>query len=366
MQRRIIGFTVLLLVVAMHSAVHATEGTCTITHATSANNLNLTFAIPVVNGLVMPVSFDEASGTFSMSRDAWSSQFGANGATFATGFGPDGFLILGPGTVTGTIDAGGNVVLPDFALAFATDFCPPRSPDYPLSPNLTTEAQFLEVTGQTFSTTGVPLDFSTGSLTLEGQDVIPSACGAPGALLSGLRLTCTLSPIPNQASLPPAPTLAATGGKAIIGKPLPTTPPTKPVKGDVLTLKTKLEGWVAPPVDFGRDVHVNLATGDGTVVLLHVPAGKLQTKGKKAFVKDTDGTSIVVVTGHEANDTVSAAFGGTVTFISGKKGIVLKVRVLGLDLQGVTGPLTLAVAVGPRSATVAVNANGTGKVRKIK
>src|SRR5882672_2133043 len=163
MQRRIIGLAVLLLVVSMHSAVHATDATCTVTRAISTNSLNLPFNIPSPVGLVLPVTFDEAAGTFSMSREPWSTQYGTNGAEFATVGSVRGFLIMEPGTVTGTIDAGGNITLPAFGIAFATDFCLPRSPDYPLSPNLLTGTQFLRVTGQSFAVTGVPLDFTTGS-----------------------------------------------------------------------------------------------------------------------------------------------------------------------------------------------------------
>jgi hypothetical protein len=366
MKRTRLGLSVLLLLVFLHAPARATDGTCIVPRAISSNNLNLPFNITSAVGLAMPVSFDEAAGTFSMSRDVWSTNYGAGGASFNTVGGVLGFLIMNAGTTTGTIDAGGNIILPDFPIAFATDFCKPRSPDYPLSPALSTGTQFLEVTGQTFAVTGVALNFSTGSLTIEGQDVIPSACGAPGALLSGVRLTCTLTPIPNQAALPPAAPLAATTGKAAVGKPLPTEPANKPAKAGVLTLKTKLEGWPSPLDVAGNDVHVSVAVGDETVVLLHVPAGKFITKGKKSTVKDKDGTSIVVVMGHASNDTVSAAFGGVITFVSGRRGVTLKLKVLGLDLTGLTGATTVTVAVGSRSATAGVTTNGTGKVRKVK
>src|SRR5262249_14687937 len=102
------------------------------------------------------------------------------------------------------IDAAGNVTLPGFAMAFATDFCLPRSPDYPLVPDLTTGLQFRFVTGQVFPLEGVALDFTTGTLTLNGQDVIPAACGAPGPLLSGPAAPRPAGAIPRPAE-PPAP-----------------------------------------------------------------------------------------------------------------------------------------------------------------
>jgi len=354
-----------LALVLLAGPARASEGTCTVTSAISSNNLNLPFPIPVANGLVMPVEFDASSGAFSMKRDAWSTQFGSGGAQFDTGFGPSGFLIMSPGTVTGTIDAAGNVTLPGFAMAFATDFCPPRSPDYPILPDLATGRQFRFVTGQVFPLEGVALDFTTGTLTLEGQDVIPGACGAPGALLSGLRLTCTLAPIPDRTQLPPPPTLASLGGKAKIGKPLPSAPPKKPDKGDVLTLKTRLAGWPTSPDLASEDVYARLADGNGDLALLRIPAGKFRTKGKRSQVRDKDGSAIQVVTGHKESDAVSAGFGGMITLVTGKSGTALKLRVQGLDLGRLSGSASVTIAVGPHSATAAVSVAGSGKSRRL-
>ena len=355
-----------LALVLLAGPARASEGTCTVTSAISTNSSNLPFAVPVANGLVMPVEFDAPSGTFSMKRDAWSAQFGSGGAQFDTGFGPSGFLIMSPGTVNGTIDAVGNVTLPGFAMAFATDFCLPRSPDYPIVPDLATGRQFRFVTGQVFPIEGVALDFMTGTLTLEGQDVIPAACGAPGALLSGLRLTCTLAPIPDRTQLPPPPTLASLGGKARIGKPLPSTPPKKPDKGDVLTLKTRLAGWPTPLDLASEDAYARLADVSGDLVLLRIPAGKFQTRGKRSRVADTDGSAIQILTGHKESDAVSAAFGGMITLANDKGGTTLKLRVQGLDLGRLSGSASVTIAVGPHSATAAVTVQGSGKSRRLQ
>jgi len=354
-----------LALVLLAGPARASEGTCTVTSAISSNNLNLPFPIPVANGLVMPVEFDAASGTFSMKRDAWSAQFGSGGAQFDTGFGPSGFLIMSPGTVNGTIDAAGNVTLPGFAMAFATDFCLPRSPDYPIVPDLATGQQFRFVTGQAFPLEGIALDFTTGTLTLEGQDVIASACGAPGALLSGLRLTCTLAPIPDRTQLPAPPTLAKLGGKAKIGKPLPSTPPKKPDKGDVLTLKTRLAGWLTPLDLASEDAYARVTDASGDLVLLRIPAGKFQTRGKRSRVADTDGSVIQILTGHKESDAVSAAFGGMITLANDKGGTALKLRVQGLDLGRLSGSASVTIAVGPHSATAAVSVAGSGKSRRL-
>jgi hypothetical protein len=357
----------LILVAASGARAHAASGTCTITNLVSINDLNLPFDVPNANGVAMPVEFDEASGTFSMSRDVWASQFGATGVAFLVGFGSvQGYIVMSAGTFAGTIDAAGNVTLPGFPMAFATDFCPPRSPDYPMAPDLATATQFVTNAGRVFRLHGDPLDFATGTLHLVGEDTIPAACGAPGAILTGVDLTCTLAPVPDRTKLPPAPALAKVSGKARIGAPLPATPPARPDKGDVLTLRAQLADWTAP-VDFaGQDVYVRLGSGDTDVVLLRVPAGRFQAKGKKVSVHDADGTAIVVAAGHKKTDAVSAAFGGTITVTSGRKRATAKLSVLGLDLGTLSGPATLTLAVGPRSASADVTVRGSGKSRKFR
>jgi len=366
MRTRSVWLAALLLIGASTRTARAVQGTCTITKLVSINDLDLPFAVPIAEGLAMPVEFDEASGTFAMKRDAWSAQF-PSGAAFLVGFGSvQGFIVMSAGEVPGTIDAGGNVTLPHFAMAFATDFCPPRSPDYPMTPDVMTGTQFRTNIGRVFRLHGDPLDFATGGVRLVGEDVIPGACGAPSGILSGVDLTCTLAPIPDRTKLPPAPRLSRTGGKTRIGDPLPAAPPNKPDKGDILAVKTQLADWKAP-IDFvGQDVYVRLAGADeADVVLLRVPAGKFQAKGKKFVVRDVDGTAIEVAIGHKKSAAVSAAFGGTITVVSGKKGATVKLSIVGLDLGGLSGPATLTLAVGPRSATDDVIVQGSGGSRKI-
>lgn len=354
---------VMLLGVAAAPVAYATMGTCTITRIISTTNLGLSFpTITAATGLAMPVEFDAAAGTFSMSRDAWANQFGPAGAVFATGFGPNGFLIMPPGAVTGTIDAAGNITLPNFASAFATDFCPPRSPDYPISPDLTTGLQFGFVSGAVSPQRGVPIEFTTGQVTLEGLDLIPDACGAGAAILSGFRVICVLSPIPDQAALPPAPSLALRGGIKI-GKPLPATPPPRPDKGDILTLGGLLADWPRG-VDPAEDLYVR----SGDLLLLRVPAGRLQplAGGTKLKVVDTDGTAITVLTGRKKNATVESAPGGTIQFKRARAGWKLKLRVQGLDLAALTPAGEMTIASGPYSGTDDVTVAGSGRRRKIR
>jgi hypothetical protein len=357
--KRVLGLGLALALAGGGARVaRATEATCVVGSATSINNLDLPFAIPVATGIAMPVEFDEQHGTFSMKRDAWSTAFGASGAEFETGFGPQGFLIMSPGTVTGTIDAAGTVTLPGFAMAFATNFCPPRSPDYPIVADLSTGTQLRFATGQVFQLQGVPLDFASGTLTIEGEDVIPSACGAPGAILSGLRLTCTLSPVPDKSKLPPPLALTKLAGKGKIGKPLPSTPPTKPDKGDVLSLGARLVNAAAPLDVAGHDVFLVISAGATDVVVVRVPAGSFKSSGKRATA---GGSAIQLVKGHKTSGAVAAAPGGTITFVTGKKGTDVKAKVQGLDLSAVSGSATFTLAVGPWSAAATGTVRGNGK-----
>jgi len=148
-------------------------------------------------------------------------------------------------------------------------------------------------------------------------------------------------------------------------RPLPSAPPKKPDKGDVLTLKTRLAGWPTPPDLASEDVYARLADGNGALALLRIPAGKFATKGKHSRVRDKDGSAIQVVTGHKESGAVSAGFGGTMTFASNKGGTALKLRVQGLDLGRLSGSASVTIAVGPHSATAPVTVRGSGKSRRL-
>jgi hypothetical protein len=378
MKRLTLALGTLLLAVSVPCSASAASGTCTITQAlVRVLSLTLDFSSSTPNGLQMPVTFDESTGTLTMARDAWANQFGTGGLSFDTGFGPHGFLIMGPGTVSGTIDAAGNVTLPDFALAFATDFCPPRSPDYPLLPSLTTGIQLWTLSGQTYASQGTPLDFGTGMLTVQGFDIIPSACGAPYPLLTGLVMTCQLNPIPDKSKLPPAPELTKLTGLARIGKPLPSTPPSKPDPGDVLTFKAQLQPGVAKLDFVNKNVFLRVSNATDDVAIVRVTAGKFTTKGKGFQVvdrppnksgTDPDGTVIEVVKGQKENGpTVMSATAGSIRVTPGRKGaLVLQVQVQGLDLGALTGTGTVTVAVGPYAVTAPITVTGSGKRRHLR
>jgi len=367
-----------VLLAALPAVARATSGTCTIgSFFTIIDNIAVgPFPVSVATGVAMPVEFDETNGAFSVKRDAWSSAFGATGAAFLT-VGIHSFIIMFPGTVNGTIDRVGTVPLPNFVSVFATAYQEPP-PRYTVAPNLTTGLQFATVGGTLYAHQGVKLDTSTGDITLEGVDVIGAAVGTPGATLSGYRFTCRLSPIPNLANLPAsaggghgsaaAPSLAHPKGKGRIGKPLPSTPPAKPDKGDVLVLKTQVDPGGATLDLAGQDFFLRLGP-----LTLHVAKGNFKKSGSVFRVvdnppdksgKDSDGTIIEAIAGQKTNGAVSSALGGTISLTEGKKATVLALHVQGLDLSGLSGTATLTVAVGPYSASKDVTVRGGGKSRK--
>ena len=361
-------------------AIAATSGTCTITSvaASIAGGGPGSLLLPPVTsatGLAMPVTFDETTGAFSMSRDAWASTFGSGGAEEPTGFGSgsDYFLIMAPGTITGTLDSGGNVVLPGFGFTFATDVCQPPNNSYPLLADLDSGLQFLTLGLTPVEAHGTALDFATGSVTLMGADVIPAPC-LTSPLVSAMTLICTLSPIPDKTKLPPPPALTKLTGLAKIGKPLPPTQPSTPDKGDVMRLGGKLAPGAAK-LDFTVDVFIRIADASGNdLVLVEVPAGKLTPKGKGFQVvdrppgkngTDPDGIVIQVLVGQKANGTVTSATAGTIRFTVSKKGIQIKGLLQGLDLSALSKSGTATVAVGPYAMTAPFTVHGAGKSRRI-
>jgi len=377
----------------------ATPGTCTISQFVNANpSLGLDFPVPVANGVQMPVDIDEASGKFSMSGSAWEARFGpkycsfttsqacatdadcqppacptcnppggdaaevcASGAEFLTVGTVHGFIVLDPGTTTGTIDASGTITLQHFVETLLTDFEKPLRPLTDM-PTISTTLTQTTLGGVVYTMRGVPLDFTTGDVTLAGTGILQNAPGSNGPTVSGVVMGCRLSPIPDRTKLPAAATLKVASGKAKIGGPVAAND-----KGDVLSLKLALaEGGVAIDPTAG-DLFVRIAAGTQEIALLLVPAGKLQAKGKKKLVAtDTDGTTIEVLTGHKQSGDVSSAFGGSLTIVKGKKAEALKGTVQGLDLAALTGSATVTVVVDGAEASKTVTVKGSGSTRKFK
>jgi len=397
---------ILALVLTTPALARAATGTCTVTRFiinVPSQGDELQFGVPVANGVAMPIEFDEASGAFSMSRDAWATRFGtpycsftntqacsalnadaecrppacpncndpagdqaevcAIGASFLTVGTVHGFIVMPPGTSTGSIDASGHVTLPRFQETFLTDF---EKPLTPLSHELTVATGMRQTPlGQAvYVSEGAALNFQTGELTLSGAGVLQGAPGA-GTTVTGFKLTCTLAPIPDAASLPRAPTIVATG-KAKTGD---------AAKGDTLTLKVKLVPGAAGLPRATEDLLLRLAPKatpgcgpDDKCVVILVPAGKLTAKGKKLSAVEpvgdpaSDGTSIRAFRGHKKD----AAVGGKLTLVGGKKAGTLTLKLGGLDLSAFMGAAaaeaTVTVTSGPQNATDAVTAT-KGKIR---
>jgi hypothetical protein len=348
---------ILLTAISAPGVAMATSGTCTITNIAShiAGGGPGVLDLPPVSraaGIALPVTFDEANGTFSLTRDVWASTFGPTGAEAPTGFGPgsDYFLIMTPGTVTGTIDAGGNITLPGFPFTFSTDVCEPPKNTYGLTTTLETGLQILTLGPTPVEVHGTALDFSTGSVELFGAGVIPAPC-LTSPLVSGINLTCTLSPIPDRSKLPAAPKVTKVTGVGKLGKPLPATQPSKPDKGDVLTLNGVLTPGGAK-LDFTSTVIIRVTDSAGTdLIFVEVPTGTLARKGKAYVVNDPGGSVLTVLIGQKSNGPVSSTTGGTVRFTQVKKTVKLAAKLQGLDLSGLNKTGQATIAVGPYTLT---------------
>jgi hypothetical protein len=348
---------ILLMAISAPGVAMATSGTCTITNIAShiaAGGPGILDLPPVSRaaGIALPVEFDEASGTFSLTRDVWASTFGPAGAEAPTGFGPgsDYFIIMTPGTVTGTIDSGGNITLPGFPFTFSTDVCEPPKNTYGLTTNMESGLQILTLGPTPVEVQGKVLDFSTGSVELFGASVIPAPC-LTSPLVSGINITCTLSPIPNQSKLPAAAKMTKVTGVGKLGKPLPATQPSKPDKGDLLTLNGVLTPGGAK-LDFTSTVIIRVADSAGTdLVFVEVPAGQLAHKGKAYVVNDPKGSVLTVLIGQKSNGPVSSTTGGTVRFTQTKKTVKLAAKLQGLDLSALNKTAQTTIAVGPYTLT---------------
>jgi hypothetical protein len=293
--------------------------------------------------LVLPVDVDEAAGTLTVRREGLGVQ------RVNTQGGPVDVTMGGP-PVTGTIDAAGNVRLPGFDVN--TKFA--GIIDLPTNPTLSTGRQSRTLRGVERPTRGVPLDFSTGLVTLEGADIVPSAPIVESPVISGLRLTCRLEPIPSPAALPSPATLALKGA-ARVGN---------PATGDTLSLQARVVG---PPPDFrNEDVFVELGDAAGApLAMVLVRAGGLKGKGKRLSARDRDGETVRVLAGRKVVGDEPVVGGGTLVAAVKKAGATVKVKVKGLDLAALPAEVTATVTVGATVATARVPVRGSGKKRKL-
>jgi hypothetical protein len=378
---------------ALPRVATATTGTCTITQMFQTNPypLGFDFAVPAGIGVAMPVEFDEAAGTFSMSRDTWFATFGAEGAAFVTIGGVHGFMRMMPGTSSGTIDASGEITLPDFPIENSTDFVSPE-PHLPVEGiGISTGAVVRSISVVSRASVGVPLDFDTGEVVLSGLGFIMDAPGTSGTNIAGVRFACTMSPIPNKTALRAGASLEKVRGKAKVSK--------KTLedggKADLLSLRGTLVPGPQPiTLDGSQDLVLGVSVAGVDVTTVYVRGGRFTKKGKKLVVTrdDTckikkgamqgvckdDGTttcesfrdcsddpSLQILSGQKRvldlnNTLVAAQLGGTLTVVPAKGGAAtLTVKLQGLDLSTLTGKTDVSVAVGAASAGARVTTSGS-------
>jgi hypothetical protein len=222
---------------------------------------------------------------------------------------------------------------------------------------LTTGISALFVGGRDYVAEGAALDFTTGTLTLAGHGVVADAPLAGQPVTTGLSLTCTLDPIPTQANLPPGPTLRKASGAGKFGKPAKDGS----LVGDRLMLKATLD-----PADAALDLtmldlffripgEIETPAGGTPVdhtVLVRVPAGAFQRRGRKLVASDDDGSVVRLVKGRKRAGNEAAPVSGTVVARETKRGLAITLTQTGADLSGVvTGPSEVLVVVGDYSTT---------------
>ena len=325
----------------------AAAGTCTISDLeVIVPSLDLA-GTPPVAGLALPATVDEATGAFSLDlTDFPNSHFEIV---------VDNQLDFEPKVYTGTIDAAGNVFLPAVQMNLITVFG--GGATVTVTPDVTTGIETVKVTGTDYATQGRALDFSTGTLTLEGEAFLVGPPGSPGDLATGLHLVCTLSPIPDATKLPKGPVLTHASGKAKFAKPGGTG-----VVGDTLTKLALVFAPGAATVDPGQGVFIQLGDGAGTNSL--VVQAKAPLKGKKAALvdKDVNGSTIGVVTGRRTNGTDAAPLSGKLSIKQTKKALVITLREGGLDFSALAaGPAVVTVQVGGVAASLPVTVQKTAK-----
>ena len=319
------------------TALAGHAATCTITAAlVPVLSGGLTGVAPSLVGVQLPVTIDEAAGTFNVDFS------GVAPAEFSLSGVSSNITLDKAGAVSGTIDGAGNVVLSNMLVAFTTEVTPE-----PISApaTLTSGIQAVTLAGTDYPTEGKALDFVTGTLKVAGQSVLLNA-PIVGQTTTGFELACTLAPVPSQAALPTGSSLVAKG----------TIKPGKSsgsdVVGDTLTLKATIK-LGATPLDPTQDVLVQVAAAGETALLLRVPAGGL-TGGKKLVASDDGGSTIHVVTGRKSVGNNDAAVSGKLSVAVSKKKLTLKLTHTGGDLSALTGgtssAATVAVGVGPITA----------------
>jgi hypothetical protein len=323
------------------SPAYAVPGTCTIETASAIVTAPAvgTFEFPApAAGIVLGTDIDPATGSFTLERS------GIADIDFDTAGGPATLRISGPTTV-GRIDAGGNVFLPDFDMAFIF-----ARIDLPTRPILSTAVQSKEASGVRIASAGAALDFATGLVTLDGPDVMPNAPVLEQPVISGLHMTCRLAPVPDPATLPAAAQVRVTA-KAKIGS------------GDADD-ELRLRAKVTSPLSFAvsaADLVIRMQSDAGSDHFVAVvPAAAFQPRGRK-FAAAT------VSVGTEVGENGEfATVEGSATVVAKERGGSVSLRAAGLDLSGLTGNVRATVVALPNVAVASGAVRGSGRKRKLK
>ena len=325
----------------------ALDTVCTLTSMRQDSLAPATLAFPVpTNNEQLPVTIDEATGAVTVN-------FGALPIfNFPNSFSAPSVdtIFFQDEIVTGTIDAGGNIVLPHVRGINCTQGTCPNGPPCPCVPanlcsnDVTRVCTALGGEGltcdppgvcqgvcsndrtQTCATTldctppgfcgggvGMRIDatFSTGAPTFEGFTVVgssnafgdgalrfvavgstpPETYGIGDAGITMLAFSCDLDPVPSPDTLPPA-GWTVKKGTVKLGTGAPGD------ADDSLSLK----GSLVPrgEIDFAEDdLTLTLASDDGVVTTLGIPSGSLvaNSKGNKWKLVDKEGSVVTITPG---------------------------------------------------------------------
>jgi hypothetical protein len=338
----------LLIAVMLGAPGLAGAGTCTVSSLyLMVRNTGTADALVPVGGFVIPTTIDETAGTLAFDLSTFPNTLFNITVDVELDFPPNGVF-------AGTIDAAGNVSVPNLEIDFLPHIGAVPEPIV-ASPTLTTGIGIATVGGKDYPTEGVPLDFGTGLVTIQGHVLVPDPPNFNAPVTTGLSLKCTLDPPPDTTKLPKAPALAHAGGKGKLGKaPAPTD---TTVEGDKLTLHAVLTQGTHALDPTASDVFVRLRDSAGAdVALVWVPAGGLTVKGKTLSVIDKDGSKLHVPLGHKNNPHGTLPpLSGSLTLKRTKTGFKLALKESGLDLSTLaSGNASVTVGIGTITATDAV------------
>jgi hypothetical protein len=345
MNKTIRTFLVVALTLAAARA-WATPATCTVSNMDIATTL-VPFPHVGAVGLALPVDIDAAAGQITMDRSPYSAAFPSPGLKFDTGFGSLGWLDWDPGPITGTIDSDGQITFEHFGMRFFTDFATPGQASLagPLDVTFTTAMQARPVSGTAYLFTGANLN-SGGQVTLAGAAFLNFVA----ALQTGPRLTCTLSPAVDLASLPKGPALTSVKGQVKAG-------PDPTAADDELTLTAVMTAGAVPlALDGTQDVLLRFQPANKLPLTILVPSGHLTAKGKKSSVKDTDGSVFQAIADlptsiDDQTPPPPATQGGSLIVKKGKKRITFILKVNGIDASNLSGNVPVTLGVGTQDAS---------------